>query len=258
VNAGFRRPNAHLAVVFIADEDDCSVFAPGFFSESLGVRDSFRCFAHGVVCDGPADPAVVGPRTNCRPRDDSQFVSKVSDYIDFLRQQDAPYGELIVAGIVGDREPVSVAFGDPNGGGVQRPYLESSCTLGQETQSADPAVRLATFLDGFERTINRSDAMTVIGAAISDAIGNTCIEGVLADRDPDVPDVQPECTASLVTPTEEIVIPECDAGPSRKPCWRLVVDTVQCEDYPTKLKIEVDYDVSPPTGTRIDAACVVE
>src|SRR5690606_31532765 len=75
-NAGFLREDAYLAVIFIADEDDCSskegtdgaVFAPDTtedpFQSELGFFDSFRCWEFGVVCNddnpGPRDmPAPV-------------------------------------------------------------------------------------------------------------------------------------------------------------------------------------------------------
>lgn len=61
-NAGFLRPDAHLAVVYITDEDDCSALADGslFDDVSPSVQDSsLRCSIHGHVCDGARVPATV-------------------------------------------------------------------------------------------------------------------------------------------------------------------------------------------------------
>jgi hypothetical protein len=53
-NSGFLRPDAHLAVVYITDEDDCSAPADStiFGSGTSGVDSSLRCSLYGHVCDG--------------------------------------------------------------------------------------------------------------------------------------------------------------------------------------------------------------
>ena len=56
-NRGFLRDDAILVVVFITDEDDCSVDDPSsdLFSgtdDKYGPLTSFRCAQYGVVCDG--------------------------------------------------------------------------------------------------------------------------------------------------------------------------------------------------------------
>jgi len=56
-NAGFLRPDAMLAVVFITDEDDCSVenqdlFDPvGDLNSPLGMLTSYRCTEFGIICN---------------------------------------------------------------------------------------------------------------------------------------------------------------------------------------------------------------
>jgi hypothetical protein len=60
-DAGFLRPDANLAVVVLADEDDCSIADSAFFStdtSTLGPLQSFRCFRFGVECD--EDTSTVG------------------------------------------------------------------------------------------------------------------------------------------------------------------------------------------------------
>ena len=58
-NNGFLRDSAHLAVIFIADEDDCSATSGALFdptqdsvTDPLGPRTSVRCAEFGYECDG--------------------------------------------------------------------------------------------------------------------------------------------------------------------------------------------------------------
>ncbi|MBL0219214.1 MAG: hypothetical protein IPQ07_35760 [Myxococcales bacterium] len=54
VNAGFVRADAHLVVVMLGDEDDCSFRDPALLgpeSPELGPQQSFRCTRFGLACD---------------------------------------------------------------------------------------------------------------------------------------------------------------------------------------------------------------
>ena len=66
VTAAFFRPEANLAIVILADEDDCSLLDPALLGTSaeLGPLSAFRCFEHGVVCDPDAPRS---PRGGARP-----------------------------------------------------------------------------------------------------------------------------------------------------------------------------------------------
>jgi hypothetical protein len=73
-NNGFLRSDAHLAVVYITDEDDCS--APPnstFFGDYTSGQDSsLRCSLFGHLCDGLPPPAAVfsTPLDHCRASSD--------------------------------------------------------------------------------------------------------------------------------------------------------------------------------------------
>jgi hypothetical protein len=58
-NAGFLRSDAHLAVVYITDEDDCSAPCRYHHVRTADHRDKMAAFAArspGHVCNGQSDP----------------------------------------------------------------------------------------------------------------------------------------------------------------------------------------------------------
>lgn len=78
VNAGFLRDTAKLAVIFIADEDDCSLERKALFEGSTdGTEVNFRCTREGIECDGDPNLDVPGVRTNCRSRKSSAYLADV-------------------------------------------------------------------------------------------------------------------------------------------------------------------------------------
>ncbi len=108
-NTGFIRDNSVLAVIFITDEDDCSVKAsrrselnPGYRNCNAAQPDSYdcykvdyRCMARSLTCNEPMTTA--GGKTGCKERADS-FLEPVKTYYDELlkvRKAD----KLIVSGI---------------------------------------------------------------------------------------------------------------------------------------------------------------
>lgn len=109
-NRGFLRDNSVLAVIFITDEDDCSVQlaqrgnldpasascdplnpAPGYSCFNL----DYRCIATSVQCDEPM--GTPGLKHNCRERTGS-FLEPVQKYAKFLWALRRPE-RLVVAGI---------------------------------------------------------------------------------------------------------------------------------------------------------------
>jgi hypothetical protein len=81
----FLRPHAYLAVVFVTDEDDCSVRNTDMFdgtaqdlTQPLGPPKSFRCFEFGVQCS--EEDRALGLRSDCMPRPDSEYLYPVDEY----------------------------------------------------------------------------------------------------------------------------------------------------------------------------------
>jgi hypothetical protein len=284
VNNGFIRDNAYLAVIFIADEDDCSTRDNNMFDTTqndpaapLGALSSFRCYEFGVDCEtGNGNPRAPGPRENCFPREDSPYMYGVQEYVDFLIN-DVKNGEeslVIAAGIIGNAEPVAVGS-DPE---RSIPALVPSCQSG--SGKADPAVRLKFFIDQFGAqsafsTIcneNLSDALLVIADLLKEVIGNPCIESTLRDANLNEDGIQYDCVvADVVNPDEpdeqETILPACNAAednnPSNAPnstntpCWHLATDTDRCGDTPMQLALVIERaGQSVPPGTHVQASCV--
>ncbi len=145
-NAGFLRDDALLLVVFLTDEDDCSVFDDGLFDtsaeamETLGNLSSFRCFEHGVVCDDD-QPRELGVKTSCTPREDSAYVHPMGRYVDFLHGLKSDPSMVMVAGM----------FGDPHVEVTEDvvPSWEILADVCPGDTRADPAVRLHALTGGF-------------------------------------------------------------------------------------------------------------
>lgn len=262
VNTGFLRPSAYLAVVVIADEDDCSVRperARSFFAQpDLGAKQSFACFRSSTVCDEPVSEAV-GPRQGCRANESSPYHWAVGELVRSLKELKEEQ-ETIVAGIMGPPTSVAVELvGDP-----PRPDVKG-CTyqIGAEIQKAAPGVRLAEFVSSFRNhaltTICASDLTSPI-ESIAALISETARDAPCLRSVPAVPHT---CTvADVVDPRgpgrREEPIPHCDAT-SELPCWHIVDDAERCARTPSKQRLDVVRgNTSAPAGSRVVAECVAQ
>ena len=281
-NAGFLREDALLAIVFITDEDDCSVHDPSMFGlpddpdSELGARSSFRCFEFGVECDNGRDPRSLGPREVCGPSSGSPYMTDVNDDIGFIKGLKRSDGQILVAGIVGNPGPITVTT-DPDG----LPCLDYSCgtattcgNAGVDEMAAVPPVRLLAFMNAFPRksmtTIcdeDLTDALYQIAQAIKTSLDGRCISGNLADIDEDSPGIQPNCVASELrypgsSDEVEVPLPQCDnlsdpQSSSNLPCFTMWEDEERCGNTPTQLRVEVFYPLTEtvPFDTLIKAYC---
>ncbi len=295
-NPGFYRGGAHLAVIVIADEDDCSTEMGALFGDpnaglasQLGPRTSFRCHEFGVRCAGDATPRTLGPKSGCVPDPASMYEFEVQRYADFLRNLKGDPKLVVVAGIIGDFD---AATGNLTVGPDRRtndpnlPEVSRSCTtfdVNDPDDGANPPVRLQGFLSSFpERNTfaticnsNLGDALVQIATLVKTAIGNPCIDEVLADRDLGIEGLQPECTVvDVLNPDApsrtEVVIAQCavaiqtgatcDPGGAATPCWCLHPDAAACPadgDNPLSHAIEVNRGgATPPLGTVVEVQCV--
>jgi hypothetical protein len=269
-NNGFLRQDAWLAVVIIADEDDCSAKDPAIFSASTDDATlsqlgpvSFRCTEWGITCDGAPlsrDPATYPGE--CAPRADSPYLHDPLTYAAWLRDLKQGRDLVMVAGIVGALEPVQTGVDAQNRFG-----LLPSCGAGAGGNGgAVPPVRMQAFFDAFGHyatvtsicNSSLEDALTQIATRLAIVVGTRCIsDGAdLTDLFPANPGIQPECAVTSMiargTPAqEETPIARCTlvetasglepAAGSPRPCWYLHPSD-SC-DTESGLAIEV---VDPP------------
>jgi hypothetical protein len=269
-NAGFLRPDAFLAVIIIADEDDCSMAHSTLIGSdpSLGALQSFRCTRFGITCDvGGADSNAmnqVGTKDQCHSNDGSQYLTKISDYVTFFKGLKANATDVIVAAITGTNAPFQVELRPPPGGGTAIPALAHSCNYtdsGGGLEVADPPIRISQFLAQFpnrntQTTICQQDlsgGLQQIAQLLKLVIGSPCIDGKLQGPPYD-------CSVSDVTnegkPNQtESIIPECDASMSNEPCWHIISDPMNCTagDH---LTLKIERSVQPPPDTDVEADCV--
>jgi len=266
-NAGFLRPDANLAVVILADEDDCSALDPALFgpdSAALGPLSSFRCFEFGVACD-PDAPRTPGDKRQCKPRTTSTLVEPVAPFVDALLAVKSDPRKVMVAGIVGDPAPVNVELVAPPGGSPI-PALAASCqfTGPSGAERAAPTVRLAAFLASFPgRTqltsicdSDLSSSLDAIGATAKQLIGDPCIDTTaLADSSAD-PGVQPACEVTDVrdtAPDWPTPLAVCADGAAPADCYRFVSDAVACPATADHLRVRLQRTgaVTPDTWTHV-------
>ena len=254
VNAGFLRDDANLAIVVLADEDDCSVADTAFFNDdpALGTLQSFRCFRFGVECD--EDTSTVGTKTHCHPAAPSQYLDDVQPFADFLVSLKGDARKVMVAGVVGDPSPVAVELRPPQGSTTPEPALAHSCTYGG-MQTADPAVRLAAFLDAFP---GRSRLTSICNPDLSDALGDIGRSAKALMGDPCLTaDVLPEtCEVTDVrdsAPDDPVHLPRCADGGTT--CFDLVADASACPNTPEHLRVQIQRGVEPTADTWTHIRC---
>ncbi|HEY6476153.1 MAG TPA: hypothetical protein VI456_06190, partial [Polyangia bacterium] len=161
VNAGFLRPDAALAIIFLADQDDCSAPAgtPLFslggdqnLTNPLGPLQHYRCNQFGHLCQDPGmgEAYVMPPLTppadaqgtaaaptldlqNCKDNDQGTgLLTPVSRLVaDLQALKSDPDNQILVASIVAPASPYSVAW-VPAGSestlpGELWPKVEQSC-----------------------------------------------------------------------------------------------------------------------------------
>ena len=268
-NPGFLRPDATLGVVILSDEDDCSAADRAMFDpsdDSLGPLDSFRCFEHGVVCE-PDEPRRSGTKSSCQPRQRSQYMYGIQEYIDFLVALKGAPDRVFVAAITGPAEPVEVRT-ESRGG--SRLVLAPSCT--SSFGNPAPAVRLRAFLDGFAGHAvmqpicegGQEEALRAIATGLAAHLGSACMLGPIDDIDPSADGIQPWCEVVEVPASgTETPLPACDepADPDRstnRPCFLIAAAPDQCAHTASQLRVSLYRDGVPAPDMRVRVRCQLE
>ena len=116
-NAGFLRSDAHLAIIYITDEDDCSAPADTSMFESniSGQDSSLRCSLAGHLCNGKAPPAAVfsTPLANCGAAPDGGGkLIPVQTFIDEMKQlRTQSVSVSVIGGWPADMDSANYAIG---------------------------------------------------------------------------------------------------------------------------------------------------
>jgi hypothetical protein len=192
-NAGFLRPDAHLAVIMLTNEDDCSapsdstLFDPTqiMVNDPLGQLTSYRCNEFGHLCDGLPPPHILPMGTtttlnNCTSAEANGRLTNVADFVSFLRSLKADPTKLFVAALAGPPTPYVVGTNNtflPTGAMEVGPAIQHSC-MTTTGDYADPAVRVKMWIDAFgQRGVFESVCpedltapMTRIAQALANAI----------------------------------------------------------------------------------------
>jgi hypothetical protein len=271
-NAGFLRPNAYLAVIVIADEDDCSLAKSSLWTAfpqgaDYGKKLNFRCISQAIECETPATDfeTATGPREDCHPKADPGELTTIDRYVDHLKSLKPDPRDIVVAGIIGDPENFEIV----KDGTVTQ--VGNACLAGSNPDAeAYPAVRTNAFLSEFPLSARSSicnqdlsGALTRIGALIKKLLIEPCFDRDLLDVDPVTPGPQYDCSVTEVRrrpgqDDEELtVVPPCDG--ERFPCWRIEEDAQRCgyTQANPHLKLVVERGgVAPDPNLRIKAACV--
>jgi hypothetical protein len=272
-NAGFLRPAALLAVIFLTDEDDCSVTDTTLFgpdSPTLGPLQSFRCTRFGVTCasgGGTADAMnQEGAKDGCAASTTSTLLDDVRPYHDFLIGLKADPSQVAVSSIMGTTAPFQVELRAPPGGGASVPALVHSCTFNGAAgpEVADPPARMQDFLGLFPDRATASSicqqdlsgGLSLIADLIARSIGSPCVGASLADVDPATAGTQVDCIVEDVVGAAKTTIAECDASETPT-CWKLEADPINCTRF-EHLKLTVVRAGVPDPATITRMRCIVQ
>ena len=272
VNAGFLREDALLGVVFLTDEDDCSLTTHDLLgpeSALLGPLKSFRCTRFGVTCTGggatPDQMNEIGLKTDCTPSTSSPYLDPVAPYRDFLVElKGGDASRVAVTAIMGYPAPFEVEL-QSEGGGTPFPALAPSCSyqgaLGPEV--AHPGVRMQSFLDLFPNRSrwtpicqpDLSGGLALFGELLRGVLGYPCLDPAeLADTDPSMLGLQYDCIAEDVLGATVTEIAPCGPG-APATCWSLEASPTVCPG-PEQRTLVVTRPSTPPGGTITRLRCV--
>ncbi len=277
LNSGFLRPGAHLAVVLITDEDDCSANPDSdlFVDPSFaGQHGSFRCNVEGHLCNGTPVVGTISstPLQNCSVREDGRLIS-VGTFSRFLKELQGPASVTVsvVAGLPDNPQNASydVVKHELYAGQAMIDVgpVCSNTTVG----SAAPALRLQSFVEAFGDngsfdslcSNDLTPALSRIGGFVASRLSPGCVAGKLADNDVTSPGLQARCLVREQIPNsttgtyDERVVPACAPG-LPKPCWRVLEPSAAanvCGASQSQVVIDDDAQTRP-RGTRRSIQCL--
>jgi len=283
-NAGFLRPDAYFAAIFITNEEECStppdsaMFDPGAPASAGPLLT--RCFAHTDICDGQPvinyvqAGAAAGPFQNCVSDeasfavDPKQAPIPVQYYIDYLKKQKSDPTKILLSGIIAPSLPYTLVP-TPDGQGGTFIGQGDSCT-GAAGVFGQPTPRWAKFFSGFsaQQTVTTSicdqsfaAAMQLIAQQVGRLLGSPCITGqvqnVMGPKG-----LRPDCTvvdhtqnaagAAVDTP-----LPSCVDVGNQPPCWSLAAGTANACPGQQIMQFMRPANQTPPADLNSTVECSV-
>jgi hypothetical protein len=235
----FLREDAHLGIVIITDEDDCSGDPEStLYAETRpGENPNLRCATAGHLCGGQPITAATftAPLASCTPFERTndeqgkrQRLINVSEFVDHIKgiKAGSPF-KVLVSGIIGWDESAGASYNIARNDGVLD--LSPICASAAGAW-AMPGVRLKAFIDAFGgqgsvHSICQGDlrqALTDIGKNFGGNISGFCFDEPLLDADSAQPGLQPDCAVSIrpTTGGPASVVPRC-ADATSVDCWEL-------------------------------------
>ena len=275
----FLRPEALLFVVVITDEDDCTAQGGMLFDaseEPLGLRDSFRCFEHGVTCAEPS--RELGAHTECEASPDDTVLRPIDHTLDaLLAAKGGDASKVFFATISGGAGPVDVTTQGVADNNPDWFTLAPSCrTPGAEPDDpgAAPAIRLHDMVQrmpghAWEESICSPDLATQLtrtGNAVGDIAGQrACLHGDLIDVDAATTGIQASCRAFAqlgAATTAPIELPACADAEQGQACFSIDADTAKCGHTSSALRAtmwandEADYETALVTFECLTPASI--
>lgn len=267
----FLRKDAHLAIVLLTDEDDCSADADTAIFDEVrpGEALSFRCNALGHVCDGRPLPAEAFSTllAGCQPyrRSAAERTSRlinVEELADFIKQlKPGRPDQITVSAVIGWTGDANAQYRTARSVPMGTLDVQPICV--SSNGQAQPAVRLKAFVDAFGasgtvRSICDSDfvsAVSAIGKSPIFELADSCIGATLSDTEPAQDGLQAECRVVDRVPRpggaafDDQPLPACGMG--ALPCWELASDPT----CPRGQRLRINRATPAPPGALVASSC---
>jgi hypothetical protein len=260
-NSGFLRPDAHLGIVLLSDDDDCST-APGthlFDNYQYKEFSGTFCARAGHMCNGaplPATGPFKAPFGQCQPSEMGELIP-VPDLVTAIRRVKRRPEQLTVAGIFGWPPDEASATYEIATGFMGQMDLAPICQSSQGEAGA--GLRLNAFVTAFggagvrETICQDEDTATArtIGQRLVERMSVACLDERPADLDASTPGLQPRCEVVERPPggAGEAALGPCSPQGAR-PCWALVEDP-RCAGSGVRVLIDRAGATAPAGTTQL-------
>lgn len=261
-NQGFIRKTSVLAVIFITDEDDCSVqqqkrallnpavahtseascTTPSADASGACYNVDYRCAALDLECDQPMN--MPGAKRNCRERPGS-FLNSIDQYVNFFSS--LPNPNLVIAGIWTPTILDNLAADSTRSGRLFVDYVSGTSSdglnRGRKDQAAcyNPDPSLTSDPNGFfgqaqlrlSTFIRRFQSKNISENSICDAQNYPAALSVIADNI--IKQFPVDCLPK--PPRRDQGVPQCAVGyvdannPKNTPDVPLPACSARCCDY---------------------------